>query len=203
MIDLFNRCIKSFALIIGVSVSLLGQAPIPARAGKKPWPVIAATAPCNLTVSSLPRFVGVQIEASYEDVLSVYPEIEKDRFFRDKFVTSDSGLFMIQAEKVENKFLLEGAVQISLKFMEKTVAIIAVEYGKDKWNSIQDAVRDYSKIFGIDENSWSIHNNESAVLRCTDFKFYANSIGDSHGRTNSMSIHPDFSLTKFSPDRVK
>ena len=147
-----------------------------------------ATKACDLSASTLPAFVGIKIGMTYDEVVAVYPEIEKDEHFHRSFSEDGSGLFMFLAKDVANVEAKGDAVQISIGFRDYRSLGPAVVYKPKKWKSVHDAVLDYSKLLGIDETAWTIFYNESAELRCADFNFYVNSILGSK-RQNSMSIH--------------
>lgn len=197
MTNLYLKCVILGTFLVGLSLVAFGQdgVRVGGRDNREPS-VKALTNPCNLFASSLPRFVGLQLRMSYDDVLSVYPEIEKDQHFHKTFDKDGSGVFMIQAKDLSNAEAKEDALQITLAFEEYTSLGPAIVYGPEKWQSIQEAVSEYSKLIGVEESLWEFLNDRSAQLNCLDFAVYVNSIEAPTGRQNSISILPTISKTK-------
>lgn len=190
-------------LALGFSLIAFGQTAIPGTPATRPGKPVLAASPCNLTVSSLPAFFGAKVGATYEEVLALYPEIEGYKFFQDRLAESGHGLAEIQSNKIQNQTEVDGAIKFSFYFIDRAVTVISADYSPDRWNSVEEAIAEYSKLFGVETAAWSIHENRSGILQCKDFRFFANSIGDQDGRSNSMSLHPAAAETAPDPRSIR
>lgn len=151
---------------------------------------IKAVKKCLLEFSQLPLFHGVRLGMEYEEVSEIYPEIKENSHFHKTFDVEKKGLFMIEGAKLSNLEFRQDVEQISLNFSDNKVIVIALVYDSNKWTSIYDSIGSLSSIFQVDNNYWSIINDQSAEMNCSDFNIYTNH--QTSGQLppqNSMSIH--------------
>lgn len=199
MLIRFDRVILFVLVLVGLSVTVTGQIAATPAKGQR---LVVATSPCELTLSLLPPFFGVRFGASYDDVRAVYPEIEKDKHFQERFAEPDAlALFMAESFKLSNKSSLEGALQLNVSFQQKVVTTISAHFRADKWSAVTEAIGEYSKTLGIPETSWAIYNDDAGILQCKDFRFHVGSQAHPDQRLNQMSIIPEPVDGKESPYR--
>lgn len=145
---------------------------------------------CNLTLESIPSFAGVRFGMSYDEIASVYPEIEKDKHFHKTFDVDGTGLFMIGAQDISNMEVKNDVLQVTLNVTNSKLLVTAITYPPDRWKNIGDAVAELSKRLGIDPAWWTLTENRGAELKCGDFNFFANSLPDESNGRNSIALHP-------------
>ncbi len=153
-----------------------------------PPPKTETPAPCEISMSSLPRFADVYLGMPYEDVASVYPEIIDDKHFHRTFDQDGSGVIRIEAKDAKNP-MKDDTMQISLNFKDRAIWIMSLSFVSDKWSSVKDAIAESSRMIGVNEASWKVSHGESGELTCTDFKIGLSSL-PGEPRINSMAIHP-------------
>jgi len=185
----------TICLLVATSTIALAQKDPPPSNPKPPLqqrqgppPKTDAPAPCDISMSSLPRFADVYMGMPYDDVASVYPEIRNDKHFHKTFDQDGSGVFTIQAKDTKTP-VKDDTSQISLNFKDRAVWIISLVFVPDKWGSLKDAVAESSRILGVTEDSWKISHGESGEITCVDFRFFISSL-PGEPRTNSLAIHP-------------
>ena len=189
-----------FAITAIVSIGCFGQA-VPGVPAPRPDPSKSrpATKPCTLTQATLAKIAGVQMGSTYDDILSLHPEIAEDKFFQKKLEEENSGLTYIQVRRVFDEPDRERPAKVSLFFTDRILSVIGVESGGlADFKSINEAIASYSSYLGVGKDQWAIEYGYSGILRCDGFSFYANSFGEGDGaKANSIYIHADVKPKKY------
>lgn len=183
----FSKHICGFMLTGILSITTVAQiAPLQLPKSETPK-VEKKQAACSLTQATLPLIAGVRMGATYDDVLSLYPEITDDKFFQGKLETENGGLTNVRAANLFEGLDDGKPVKVGLFFKDRILVVISNGSGPKKYKPIVEAVAEYSKQLGISEDQWTIHYGTAAELRCVDFAFYVNA--DESSKGNSMSVH--------------
>jgi len=137
--------------------------------------------------------------STYDDILSLHPEIAEDKFFQKKLEEENSGLTYIQVRRVFDEPDRERPAKVSLFFTDRILSVIGVESGGlADFKSINEAIASYSSYLGVGKDQWAIEYGYSGILRCDGFSFYANSFGEGDGaKANSIYIHADVKPKKY------
>ena len=186
---LIGLCVLIFSG--SLSITAFGQRPRTPQSGRTPPPPAKPT--CPLTQATLPRIAGVQMGSTYDEVLSVYPEIANDKHFQEHLESDNSGLTKVRALSLFGETSGDEPVEVGFFFTDRVLSVIS--NGGANFKSIDEAITEYSRILGVDESLWTRHFDYAAELRCVDFTFYANSVSEKSRMTgNSMSIHSTVNL---------
>ena len=188
-----------FAITAILSISSFGQAipgrpaPLPARSQTQP-----ATKPCTLTQATLPKIAGVQMGSTYDEVLSLHPEIAEDKHFQKRLEEDNGAGTTIKVSRVFDGPEHEHPVSVSLFFTDRILSVIYVESrGLEDFKSIKEAVVSYSRFLGVGTDQWTIHYGYGGALKCDGFSFYANSYSEEYQTGgNSISIHADVKVKR-------
>jgi hypothetical protein len=188
-----------FAITAILSISSFGQA-IPGRAAPLPAQTRAqpATKPCTLTQATLPKIGGVQMGSTYEDILSLRPEIAEDKHFQKRLEADNGGLTYIKVSRVFDEPEHDPSVSVSLFFTDRILSVIAVQDGGlEDFKSIHEAVESYSRFLNTGTDQWTVEYGYAGILKCNGFSFYANSYSEEYRmRGNSISIHADLKVKR-------
>jgi hypothetical protein len=189
---MFCRISKGFCGLIltaMLSIASFGQMPASPLSTVETPKAETKKAPCTLNQATLPRIAGLQMGASYDDLLWLYPEIANDKFFQDGLKTG-GGFTSVMASGLFGETGNDKSVKVGLYVKDGFLVVISNDSGPKKYRSIRKAIADYSKHLGVDQDQWTIlfKRETSAVLKCVDFAFYVNLTGYVEGET-SMSVH--------------
>ena len=131
--------------------------------------------------------------STYDDVLSLHPEIADDKFFQKRLEEENSGLTYIQVRRVFDEPEHEQLAKVSLFFADRIVSVIGVESrGLPEFKSLSEAIASYSRYLGVGTDQWSIEFGYTGILKCDGFAFYASTMGEENqDKDNSIYVHAD------------
>jgi len=144
---------------------------------------------CTIAYSEMPLVKNVRIGSTYDEVKSVFPEIENNEWFQKDYRVNKRGLFMIPAKEISDTDLKNDLRQISLNFEDDKVRIYNFIYKSSKWNSLETMIDDLSQTFNVDADDWLIFNGESLIMECKDFTVYSSHLKSGNKYSNSLAVH--------------
>lgn len=135
--------------------------------------------------------------STYDEILSLHPEIAEDKHFQKRLEEDNGGLTYIKVSRVFDEPEKERPVSVSLFFADRILSVIAVQSrGLEDFKSINEAVASYSRFLGVGTDQWTIHYGYAASLKCDGFSFYANSHNEEYPGQNSISVHADVKVKR-------
>jgi hypothetical protein len=137
----------------------------------------------------MPLLKGVRIGMAYDEVKEVYPEIETNDWFQQKYRINQGGLFMVPAKEVSNADFRQDLRKLSLNIENDKLNVFEFIYKSKKWGSAEEMISDISQIFGVDPEYWANSNEEAFQLSCAGFTVYANHLSSTGKKMISLVVH--------------
>ena len=104
-------------LTAALSLTAFGQEPPVRQAGGSGTPPPAKPT-CPLTLATLPRIAGVQMGSTYDEVLSIYPEIARDKHFQKLLESENGGLTKVRTASLFGEAAGEEPIEVGLFFSD-------------------------------------------------------------------------------------